>query len=51
LGSLTPALRELIDALASDCHDDSTPPYLNVYVVLALNLIAGYSGVRKSYAV
>jgi len=25
LGSLTLALRELIDGLASDCHDDNSP--------------------------
>jgi hypothetical protein len=37
---------ELIDGPASDCHDDSSArEYLNVYVVLVLNFIAGYTGV------
>jgi hypothetical protein len=36
VGSLTLTLRELIDGLSSDCHDDSSPrKYQNVYVVLA----------------
>ena len=36
VGSLTPRLRELIDGVASDCHDDSSSrEYLNVYVVFA----------------
>jgi hypothetical protein len=52
LGSLTPAVRELIDGLASDCHDDSTPEYLNIYVVLASCLTAGIdSDVRERYTV
>jgi hypothetical protein len=46
VGSLTLALRELIDGLSSDCHDDSSPrKYQNVYVVLAYHLIAGYIAV------
>jgi hypothetical protein len=49
IGQFDTASRELIDGMASDCHDDcSEREYQNVYVVLALSLIAGYGSVRAA---
>ena len=52
IGQFDNAPRELIDGLASDCHDDSSArEYLKVYVVLVVSLIEGYIGVREGCAV
>jgi hypothetical protein len=46
LGSLTRASRELIDGLASDCHDDSSAGIPEC--VLALEIEAGHVAVFAS---
>jgi hypothetical protein len=48
LGSLTLAVCELIDGVASDCHDDCSPlEYTNVWI-LESSLIAGYVAIFAS---
>ena len=42
IGQFDTASRELIDGVASDCHDDSSlRKHLNVYVVLASEFDCG----------